>query len=159
MVESQRIIKFNKEIIPKLKVLSEKLIDQSRNHLLQICLISGVISAFLLPLYISKDFSLIQHLFIVLSLVCFLLSILVGMLYISYKLTKEQRNVLEMMDIIEKEDKEKAANFHKEHDKSLSWRKSIDIKSSLADILFAGGIIFLIVTIFLNETRLFCFMK
>jgi len=142
--------KFNKDLVPKLKSLAEKFSDQSRNHLLQLCLISGALSAFSMPLYISENFSPIQHVFIALSLVCFLLSIVIGILYLSFAISDEHRNTLEMIDIMEREDKKRADEFIEKHDKPLGIKKSIDLKTLLVDILFALGILFLISVIFIN---------
>ena len=159
MAEEQKNRTLNKELIPKLESSLEKLREQSRNHLLQICLISGVIATFLMPLYISKDFSSSQHCFIALSLICFLLAILIGVIYLSCKFVSNQRDTLELIDILETDDKNRAAEFYKKHHTSLSWRKSNDIKAWLSDILFAGGVIFLIVVIFVNETGWYYFKR
>jgi len=157
MNQEKIVKKFNKELIPKLKYLAQNLIDQSRNHLLQICLISGVISAFLIPLFTATIFSPAQHFFIALSLMCFLLTILTGMLYLSFKLFDEQKNINEMIDIMQQEDFNRGDAFYQKHSTPLRELNSIDIKTLMVDILFAGGIICLIIVIFLNEAGWFYF--
>ena len=144
--------KLNKDLIPKLKEISERLIDQSRFHVVQISIISGVFASFLIPLYTSSSFSNIKHMLIAISLVCFLLAILIGTLYVSFKIPDDQKGITEMIDILETDDYERAKEYQKKHEKSLRWRTSLDIKTLLVDILFFTGVASLIVLVFINES-------
>ena len=141
----------NKDIIPKFKSILEKLIFEQRSQMIQICLISGAIAAFLMPVYISKDFPLSQHVLIALALVCFLLTILISSLYLSFKILDEQRKFVEMIDILESDDAVRADKFCKKMSKPLKWKKSIDTKTLMVDILFSLGLICLILSIVLFE--------
>ncbi len=140
--------------LKELKELDIKLIEKGREHVQQLCIISGALAAFLMPVYASKNFSLFQHTFITMSLCCFLISILVGLMWLSRKILEEQRAIAILIHILKTNDAKAAKEFDEKHNKSLEYRNSVDIKTLLVDILFSLGITFLIVAIICAENKL-----
>jgi|GEM_PF-3711373 len=145
--------KLNTDLIPELRQVSSKLIEQIRIHIQQMCIIAGVISAFLMPLYASNNFSDTQHTYIALSLASFLVSILIGCLYVSIKLSNDQKGINKLRDIIETNNLEGAESFEKKHTLSPKEENSPDIISWFVDILFCLGIIFLIAVLIITEIK------
>jgi len=139
------------ELIIELRNALLKIIEQLRMHIWQMCLVAGAISAFLMPLYASKDFSLVQHTFIALSLASFLFSILVGFLYTAFKLTNDQRNINSMKYCLEEEDIERGEKLVKKISMPIEKQNAPDIASWSVDILFSLGVIFLLIAIVITE--------
>ena len=142
-------------LLSQLKQLSIKLIEHGRTHLLQLCIIAGAIAAFLMPLYASDKFSLLQHTFIALSIVCFLFSILIGCMRLSFIILRDQRDIHTMKDAVEKNSKEESIKYLRDHYRTLKQLNAIDLYTLFVDILFSLGIIFLVIAIMTTEIRTF----
>lgn len=128
-----------------------KNIEHRRSHLHRMMLLSGAIAAFSIPVYSSPHLSETQHTFISFALVFFLLTIMIGVPYLSYVLSEEARRLSKMQIAVEEKNHEIFQSIEKEKPKRDKFAKQSARISKIIHILFVGGTVSFIVVIILGQ--------
>ena len=104
-------------------------------------------TAFTIPLYNSAQLTSLQQLFIVLAILCFLLSIVLGVSYLLYILDFDERsmqNQARIINVVKQKDaatEEDMVNAYKQYKKTKDERIKYKLVGWCSERLFLAGII------------------
>lgn len=126
-------------------------IQARRTHLHQVCIIAGAIAAFSMPVYALQSLPALQHSFVAIGIVAFLICIFLGMWRMNATLETEAKDLRDMRLSLEENDRTKYEAYVARREIHQKRWKHPDILGPVIAVLFSGGILCLIVALVLGE--------